>query len=181
MSGLFGLWRRLDASDVVREYGPKVHRHLKRIFGPAADIDDVYQQVFVEIVRSLPSFRGEAKLATWVRRITWNVAYQEMRVGYRNREDAAPVDELGGAGPEATLEQRDTLRRWYTLVETLEPKLRVVVTMYEVEGMTLKEMAEALGRPLPTVASQLTAARRALLTAMQRQRWPELAKKGAQE
>lgn len=166
MSVLWPFVAKPNPADVVHDYGPKVYRHLKRIFGPSADVEDVYQQVFVEILRALPSFRGAAKLGTWVRRITWNVAYQEMRVNYRNKEDVGPVDALASTSTEAHLEHRDVLRRWYALLGGLDPKLRVVATMYELEGMTLKEISEALGRPLPTVASQLNLARSAILAAM---------------
>src|SRR5688500_5007201 len=105
---LTSLWDNLlgppPPEKVVERYGPQVYRHLKRIFGPQADIDDVYQCVFLEILRSLPSFEGRAQLSTWIRRITWNVAYQEMRSQYRQRchveldheihgDDAAPPDQ----------------------------------------------------------------------------------------
>lgn len=45
---------RPTPEQVVREHGPMVHRHLKRIFGPQADVDDAFQNVFIEVLRSLP-------------------------------------------------------------------------------------------------------------------------------
>ena len=83
MSLLPKVWSPQSPEEVVKEHGPMVYRQLKRIFGGHADVDDVYQMVFIEVLRSLPSFKGRAKLATWIRRITWNVAYQEMRGQYR--------------------------------------------------------------------------------------------------
>ena len=46
---------RPSPEQVVREHGPTVHRQLERIFGPHADVDDVFQNVFIEVLRSLPS------------------------------------------------------------------------------------------------------------------------------
>lgn len=155
---------RPDPAEVVCAYGSQVHRHLKRIFGPGADVDDAYQMVFMEVLRSLPSFRGLSKLSTWIRRITWNVAYQEMRMRYRHqrvtpldplspvlKDDQEPADEV--------LDRQQAMRRIYSALQEIDPKQRTAVVMHDIEGKTLKEVSRALGRPLPTVASQLYAGR----------------------
>lgn len=168
---LAGLFPTLDPRAVVREHGPQVYRDLKRIFGPRADVDDTYQNVFVEVLRSLPSFQGRARLRAWIRRITWNVAYQEMRAGYRAptlssfAEDAPELATSDDA--ELAADERHALARLYAALERLDAKLRVVVVLHDVEGRTLKEIGEALGRPLQTVASQLRTGRARLVEAMQ--------------
>ncbi|OGQ77870.1 MAG: hypothetical protein A2289_01655 [Deltaproteobacteria bacterium RIFOXYA12_FULL_58_15] len=159
--GLFSIFEPPDPELVVREHGPMVHRHLKRIFGPQADTDDAFQMVFIEVLRSLPSFRGQAKLSTWIRRITWNVAYQEMRSQYRRPkivsfEDDGHGDDLDAESEAAT---HEALGHLYTGLENLDPKQRMAVVMHDIEGQTLKEISQALGRPLQTVASQLRAGR----------------------
>jgi len=143
---------------VVREHGPEVYRVLTRIFGPRADIDDAYQNVFVEVLRSLPGFRGRARLSTWIRRITWNVAYQEMRLSYRAASTSSLEDcaAIAGASPEGQLEGRDELRRFYLALHKLEPKLRLALVMHDVEGCTLKEIGEALFISGKTVSSYRT-------------------------
>lgn len=155
-------WRRPSPETVVREHGPAVHRHLLRIFGPRADVDDVFQNVFVEILRSLPGFQGKAQLSTWIRRITWNVAYQEMRLSYR-RPQVATLDEAHllaePEGAETAAARRQAIGRLYQRLERLEPKLRMALVLHDIEGCTLKEVGEILGRPLQTVASQVRAAR----------------------
>ena len=158
---LLSALRRPKPEAVVRDYAPQVSRHLKRIFGPQADIDDLFQIVFVEVIRSLPSFQGRSKLSTWIRRITWNVAFQEMRSQYRHQclspmgvEPAAhqqPVDEH--------VAHRQSLEHLYRALAQLEPRQRIAVLMHDIEGRTLKETAEILGRPLQTVASQVRAGR----------------------
>jgi RNA polymerase sigma-70 factor (ECF subfamily) len=157
----FPSFTRPSAEQVVRENAAMVYRQLKRIFGPHADVEDAFQQVFVEVLRSLPSFRGAARLSTWIRRITWNVAYQEMRVQYQ-RPETRSFDETAAAAAadtEAELARRQARRRLYEGLETLEPKQRIAVVMHDIEGFTLKEISKTLGRPLQTVASQLHAGR----------------------
>ncbi len=149
---------RPDPAAVVRDHSRHVTRLLHRLFGPGADIDDVYQAVFVEVLRSLPTFRGHAKLSTWIHRITLNVAYQEMRLQYRERavrtsEDPEPL--IADMHDETdAFAQSDSRRALYAGLQVLDAKKRIVVLLHDVEGYTLKEIGEQLGRPLQTVASQ---------------------------
>lgn len=155
-------WRQPTPREVVEAHGPAVYAHLRRIFGPDADVDDVFQQVFEEVLKSLPRFQGRSKLRTWIYRITVNVAYQEMRLQYR-RPAAVPLDEAHEPEDphdlEADLDARAAKALLYDCLEELSPKLRMVVVLRDIEGKTLPEIAEQLGRPLPTVVSQSKTAR----------------------
>ena len=167
MNVLARLWPRPDADAVVRAHGAEVYRLLKRIFGPSADIDDAYQSVFVEVIRSLPSYAGRARLSAWIRRITHNVAYQEMRLRYRRPEVVGlETVALATPPPEVAFEHRETLRRVYAILEDLDPAQRLALVLHDIEGLTLKEIADETGRPLPTVASQLAAGRARLVRGM---------------
>lgn len=158
---LFGA-RSADA--LVREHGPAVARLLRRVLGPRADIDDVFQAVFVEVVRSLPTFTGRAQLGTWIHRVTLNVAYQEMRSRYRERarlDDGEGLDELasGAEDAEGAVLRAESIRRVYEGLETLDPRRRIAVILHDLEGRPLREVAELLDRPLQTVASQVKVGR----------------------
>lgn len=157
------LRRRPRPEEVVRDHGRHVARLLYRLFGPDADIEDVYQAVFVEVLRSLPAFKGRAKLSTWIHRITLNVAYQEMRVQYRERAVRCAGDpELLIADTPAAgcaFDRSDARRALYRGLERLDAKKRIAVLLHDVEGYTLKEVGEQLGRPLQTVASQVKSGR----------------------
>ncbi|MCC7382439.1 MAG: RNA polymerase sigma factor [Deltaproteobacteria bacterium] len=153
---------RPTPEEVVRAHGPTVMRHLRRVFGPRADIDDVFQAVFVEIIRSLPRFRGASELKTWLHRITMNVAYQEMRLQYRSRASLS-IDEIpepvAEGDLEADLADQQALQLMYAGLETLDAKKRIAVILHDIEGLPLREISEQVGRPLQTVASQLKAGR----------------------
>jgi RNA polymerase sigma-70 factor (ECF subfamily) len=164
------LWRP-DPEAVVRQFGPQVFRQLRRIFGPGADIDDVYQAVFIEVLRSLPGFVGRSKLSTWIQRITWNVAYQEMRMQYRRQREQSLDEEAALAADESLetqIDRRAEMARLYAALTDLDPKERAVVIMHDIEGQTLRHIGQELGRPVPTVASQLYAGRECLAKALRR-------------
>ena len=157
------LRRRPSAEDAVLTHAADVTRLLVRIFGPGADIDDVFQAVFVEVIRSLPAFRGKSQLKTWIHRITLNVAYQEMRLRYRERavrlsEDAEAVM-AQWVDDTDDFERSDALHTLYKGLERLDPKKRIALLLHDIEGYTLRETGELLGRPLQTIASQVKAGR----------------------
>jgi RNA polymerase sigma-70 factor (ECF subfamily) len=163
ISGLLSWFREPIPEQVVRDHAQSVYRHLRRIFGPQADIDDVFQSVFVEIIRSLPDFRGRARLSTWIRRITWNVAYQEMRQSYRRPPlvelEERPASAVNNENAEAKLAKVQALRRLYEALDAMDPRERIAVLLHDVEGYTLKEISASLGRPLQTIASRLHSGR----------------------
>ena len=162
----------LTPAEVVRQHGPAVLSRLRRLFGVHTDIDDTFQQVMLEVVRGLPAFAGRSELATWIHRITLNVAYQRMRRSYRT---AGVVALDGVAEPQSDdedahsrLERAEAARLLHACLEMLSPKKRVAVVLHDLEGLTLKAIGEQLGAPLQTVASQLKAGRAELATHMRR-------------
>ncbi|MFO0725292.1 MAG: sigma-70 family RNA polymerase sigma factor [Myxococcota bacterium] len=175
-------FRRPTPEAVVKEHGPAVLRQLRRIFGPRADIDDVYQAVFVEVIRSLPSFAGRSNLKTWVHRITLNVAYQEMRLSYRSKghselDEEDPALTVEG-DPESAATSRQAMEQLYQALEALDPKKRIAVVLHDIEDKPLREVAEILGRPLQTVASQVRSGRAELAERLLEQAKPEGAREG---
>lgn len=153
-----------DPETVVRQHGPTVIRLLRRVLGPREDVEDVAQAVFVEVLRSLPKFQGRAKLGTFIHRITLNVAYQELRTRCRDRKVWADTlvdfDELpSGRDMEDEVGRSRQVDMLYQALDELDPKKRIAVVLHDLEGRTLREISEDLGRPLPTIASQVRAGR----------------------
>jgi RNA polymerase sigma-70 factor (ECF subfamily) len=72
--------------EVFHEYAPRVYSLARRMMGHYADAEDVTQDVLVQVVRKLDSFRGEADLATWLHRITVNAALAQRAKQARRRE-----------------------------------------------------------------------------------------------
>jgi RNA polymerase sigma-70 factor, ECF subfamily len=138
----------------------RVHATLLRIVGPGAQLDDLIQDAFVEVFRSLESFRGEASLSTWIARCTVRVAYAHFR-----RKSVVPrlepVADWGAALPSAEqrLLHREAARRLYALLDRLKPAQRIAFTLYELDGKPLKDVALLMDASLVTTKLRVFRAR----------------------
>jgi RNA polymerase sigma-70 factor (ECF subfamily) len=147
------------------------HRHdvarlAYRMLGPRADLDDVVQEVFVQVVRSLPDFRGQARFSTWLHRVTVNVVLMHRRSA-RSRpvlSDPLPLETAGtdDVRPDEDAERRERVRAFGRLLDRLADKKRVVFVLHELEGLPPSEIAQIVGAPVLTVRTRLFYARREL-------------------
>ena len=155
----------------VRHRGD-VTRLVHRILGASADAEDVVQDVFVHVFRSLPSFRGDAKFSTWLYRLTVNVARMHLRrARSRPRFADVPVPEGPREGqpsetPDAIHERAERLSALRTLLEGLSEKKRTVLVLHDLEGMAAKDIADIVGAPVLTVRTRLFYARKELYAAL---------------
>ncbi len=127
----------------------RVHATLYRMVGPGAQLDDLIQDAFVEIFRSLAGFRGEASLSTWVARCTVRVAYAHFRTKSLLPR-LEPVTDVGAALPsvEQRLLHREAARRLYALIDRLQPAQRVAFTLHALDGQPLKDVASLMDASL---------------------------------
>src|ERR1700721_1153994 len=70
---------RVAQRDLFRRESRRVHATLFRILGSNVAMDDLIQDVFIEVFKSLPSFRGESSLSTWIDRCTAHIAISYLR------------------------------------------------------------------------------------------------------
>jgi RNA polymerase sigma-70 factor (ECF subfamily) len=157
---------------LFERYRSDVSRIAYRVLGPSADLEDVVQEAFVQIYRSLPSYRGSAKFSTWLYRVVTNVARMHVR-----HERVRP--RLGGA-PEGMLEARPDeaqrpdeqaarntrLRALYRHLDALSEKKRTVLVLHDLEGVAAAEVAEIVDAPVLTVRTRLFYARKELYAAL---------------
>src|SRR3954471_20127159 len=93
----------LTPDRVFRDYAPRVYNLARRMLGNDADAEDVTQDVLLQVLRKLDTFRGEAAFPTWLHRVTVNAAlgYRRKRaLRERHRADEAP-DEVSPDAPRA--------------------------------------------------------------------------------
>lgn len=133
--------------------------------GRRADAEDALQETFLAVHRALPRFRGEARLSTWVYRIAVRAA---LRVRARRRDGPAVDPETPGGGGAADLEARLEARRLQEAMARLPVEHRLVLSLFALEGLSHRHIAEVLGVPEGTVWSRLHAARRRLSEEMGR-------------
>jgi RNA polymerase sigma-70 factor (ECF subfamily) len=167
-----------DFETVYREHFRFVWRTVRRLGIEGALVDDVVQEVFVVVHRRLGDFEGRSAAKTWLYGIVRRVVADHRRTMRRKPlGTAADGEGLDGAsapeaGPEASAEQAERVRLLHQLLSQLDEAKREVFILAELEGLTLAEIAEALGVNANTVASRLRAARREFEAALEEQRRP---------
>ena len=160
---------RLTSRQVFDEHGRYVFRVLRYFGVRDADLQDVCQEVFVTVHRKIDGFEGLSSVRTWLYRICQHAASDHFRRAHVRREVVMDVvgTEFGDRDRvqdgEQHVEARSTLD--FLLARLDEPKRRVFV-LYEIEGMTMKEVSEVLECPLQTAYSRLHAARAILTEAL---------------
>jgi RNA polymerase sigma-70 factor (ECF subfamily) len=132
---------------------------------PRSDLEDVLQDVFIEVFRSLKKFEGKSAFSTWLYRVTVHVAMKSRRKHTRSRLDI--VDDLPEQVDEKPLASEVSLSaerqaRVEALLEQLSPKKRAVLVMHDLQGMEAQRIAEVLETNVLTVRTRLFYARREL-------------------
>jgi RNA polymerase sigma-70 factor, ECF subfamily len=162
-------------NEVVRQYGDRVFNLVLRMVGSRAEAEDIAQEVFVTVFKSIDSFRSEAKLSTWLLRIAANHAKNRIKYLARRREhepggsDSADLADEGKApaqshihGPDLLLEAAETEDIMQQAIATLEEDQRLLVVLRDVEELSYEEIVEITGLPEGTVKSRLHRARMTL-------------------
>lgn len=148
---------------LYERYQGFVRAFLQRMLGPDPELDDLTQMVFARAFRALGTFRGDAKVSTWLYQICANTCRNALRTRYRQRRlhDALHFFTIAGEGDRAHVDlgARDEATR---LLQRLRPDLREIFVLYHHEGLTLAEIAEVLGVAVSTAGDRLTRARKQL-------------------
>lgn len=157
-------------NELYARYADRVFSRLTHLVGPGPDREDVLQQVFLELHRALPRFRGESTLATFLYRITVHVAYDHLRRRVRRPadHDAAALEGVmdGDSTPEVRARCREQLRQIFELLEHIKPKKRIAFVLVAVEGLSYAEAAELVGANTEAVKQRVLHARHELLALM---------------
>ncbi len=144
-----------------------VARLVFRMLGGRSDLEDVIQEVFFQVFRSLKDFRGQSKFSTWLHRVTVNVVLMHRRAA-RSRPiftDEAAHDitaDHENVPPDEDADRRERMRAFGRLLDRLAEKKRTVFVLHELEGIPPAEIATIVGAPVLTVRTRLFYARREL-------------------
>jgi len=152
-----------DFEVVFRDMAPYVLRVLPRMGVRPADLDDVAQEVFLAVHKSLPSFEGRSQLRTWVYGICIRTCSNYRRRAYHKHEQItdAPVQAAAAsAGPERRAQTQQALGALDRVLEALPIAQRSVFVLHEIEGLEMTEIASALECSKFTAYSRLYAARK---------------------
>ena len=170
------LIRRDEAAfnELVHRHQAQVYRLLLRMLGDSAEAEDVAQEVFVSVFKSIDGFRGDSALSTWLYRIAANHAKNRIKYLARRARDAEqPLDEHAETraaavftarpdGPDQLVESRQAGGHLERAYASLDSEQRVLLTLRDMENMSYEEIRQITGLPIGTVKSKLHRARMAL-------------------
>jgi len=178
---LIGRLKERDPSafdEIVRRYGDKVFSLVYRMLGNRHEAEDVAQEVFITVFKTIDTFRGEAKFSTWLLRIAANQSKNRIKYLARRATDPEGLDGEGAGetadAPHAVplsgrVDRPDVLAEAAELdgllqrgIAELDEEQRLLVILVDVEELSYQEIVEITGLPEGTIKSRLHRARMAL-------------------
>jgi RNA polymerase sigma-70 factor, ECF subfamily len=164
--------------EIVRLYGDKVFSLIYRMIGNRHEAEDVAQEVFVTVFKTVDSFRGEAKFSTWLLRIAANHSKNRIKYLARRRtegsepDDAAQANAVSGNpgpvmqghidGPDVLMEAAEIEGLMQKAIEALDEDQRLLIILRDVEELSYQEIGEITGLPEGTIKSRIHRARMAI-------------------
>jgi RNA polymerase sigma-70 factor (ECF subfamily) len=167
-------WTPPTWEEVVSQHSARVYRLAYRLTGNTHDAEDLTQEVFVRVFRSLSSYTP-GTFEGWLHRITTNLFLDQVRRRKRIRFDALPEDteyRLAGTdpGPERMWEHNNLDLDVQAALATLPPEFRAAVVLCDIEGLSYEEIAATLDVKLGTVRSRIHRGRSQLRQALAHRR-----------
>ncbi len=164
------VWSPPSWEDVVTEHSARVYRLAYRLTGNPHDAEDLTQEVFVRVFRSLSSYTP-GTFEGWLHRITTNLFLDQARRRSKIRFDALADDadqRLPGRVPSPDTEVTDGMLDddIEAALAALPPEFRAAVVLCDIEGLSYDEIADVLGTKLGTVRSRIHRGRKMLRTAL---------------
>ncbi len=154
-----GAWVPPSWDEVVRQHADRVYRLAYRLAGNRADAEDLTQETFVRVFRSLADYQP-GTFEGWLHRITTNLFLDMVRRRARIRFDALPEDASdrlasSAAGPEQTFHDMHLDPEIQRALDALPADFRAAVVLCDLEGLSYEEIAATLGVKVGTVRSRI--------------------------
>jgi RNA polymerase sigma-70 factor, ECF subfamily len=165
-------------AQLVAEHERMVYQLAINLLGDRDEAQDLSQEVFLRVFRTIHRFRGQSALRTWIFRIVINQARNRQRWWRRrNRGQQVSLDDhiqahgdvpapRDGTAPDRALARKELADRIWTAMDALPFEQRTAIVLREVDGLSYDEIAFSLGVTLGTVKARLTRARQALRAAL---------------
>jgi RNA polymerase sigma-70 factor (ECF subfamily) len=163
-------------NEIVRLHGDKVFSLVYRMIGSRAEAEDIAQEVFVTVFKTIEGFRGEAKFSTWLLRIAANQCKNRIKYLARRATDPGGLDDSGDVaasphaaplsgqidGPDVLMEAAELEGLMQRAIGELDEEHRLLVVLRDVEEMSYQEIGEITSLPEGTIKSRLHRARMAI-------------------
>lgn len=154
---------RIAFNELIALYKNNVINTCYRFLLDQQDAEDISQEVFIEIYQSIHSFRGDAKLSTWIYRITVTKCLDEIKKRNR-RKRITSIGKLlhidffanwitDGTMPDKTINEKETLKEIAIVLNSLPENQRIAFTLSKIDGFSNKEIAEIMNTSIIAVES----------------------------
>jgi len=152
--------------DIVRLYWRKVFNVAYKFVGRQDEAEDLTQDIFLKLFKSLKTFDRRANFSTWLISVSRNLCIDHYR-SMRREHDVVTHDvdvvtlarPSASDSPQAALEQRDRVALLRAALDKLAPSLRTAVMLRDIQELSYQEIAEKLGVPEGTVKSRINRGR----------------------
>lgn len=165
-----------DLERLFLAHAQQVARWAGWLGGPEFDEavrEEIVQEVFLTAQRLLPSFRGDSRVTTWLYRLTANAVRHRRRKDRWRRWLSGSAQETAGAlvssrpTPVEEMERRQSAELVYRVLDRLDERSRTALILFELEGLSGKEVAERMGASVDTMWVWLSRARARFLRELQ--------------
>ena len=162
--------------ELVLKYQDRIYNLCRHMLGNAHDAEDAAQDAFIKAYRNLKKFKPESSIYTWLYRIAVNTCIDHKRKPFfesifrRSDTGAEMVIEYPSASPspEKEYESKQIQSAIEKALRKLSPKLRAVIVLKEMEGLSYEEIADTLDVSIGTVKSRISRARKKLQTLLKK-------------
>lgn len=161
-------------NELVRLFGDKVHNTTISILQNEEDAEDITQEVFIEVFKSVHSFKGQSTLSTWIYRIAVIKSLEYLRKKKRKKRFAVVQSLFGMESvlpetdkphfyhPGALLENKERSAILFAAIDKLADSQKTAFVLHKIEGLSYSEVAEVMKTSVPSVESLMFRAKQNL-------------------
>lgn len=162
---------KAEIAVLVEIFLDPVYRLALRMTGSEQDAEDIAQETFIKVIKSLPGFEGRSQLTTWIYRIAMNESLMNLRRrkpagstveidAEKDNEEGAEIEIIDWASqPEAELLNSEGKQQLDLAITRLPESMRSVFTLRDLQGLSIEETASVLGISIANVKTRLLRAR----------------------
>lgn len=151
----------IDFEQTIRDNAGILHKLCRVYANDDSEYEEIFQEMMIQVWRSLPNFRGDSRLSTWLYRICINTALN-FRTRHRKFRQNVPISESMPAKFEILDDRSSDLRRLYAAIRELKPIDRAIISLY-LDERSQEETAKILGISKTNVGTRLQRLRQTLI------------------
>lgn len=147
--------------EIVSKYKKLVYSVVYKMIPDREEVNDISQEVFIRIYKSLDKYNPEYKMSTWIVKITSNLCLDTLR---KKKQDTVVLDEAIGVSsnadtPEEALIKNQRTQLIKNAIDELPQKYKILITLFHSNGLSYEEMTKVLNEPMSIIKNRLYRAR----------------------